>query len=53
MKLQKQKSYKHNEKQYYKYVVVIPMRLIKKLDWQNVKELKGIVTAEQLIIEKV
>jgi len=40
MKLQKQKVGKHKDKNYYKYVILVPKKYIDELGWYDVNELK-------------
>lgn len=50
MKLQKQLSKKRGEKKYYRYVINIPSKLIKKLGFKAGDELKAGVKGNKLII---
>ncbi len=50
MKLQKHVSQKHGEKKFYKYVVVLPSKTIKKLGWEESQELAFNVTAKNLLL---
>lgn len=50
MKLQSQVSRKVGDKEYKKFWVVIPQRLLKKLKWKTGQELKGNIKKGKLII---
>jgi antitoxin component of MazEF toxin-antitoxin module len=52
MKLQKQVSRKVKDKEYGKYVVVIPPEEIEELDWPEGQELKSEVKGKKLIISR-
>ena len=52
MKLQKQLSKKRGEKKYYRYVINIPSKIIKKLGFKAGDELKGNIKKDKLVIEK-
>ena len=41
MKLQKHKTHKVGDKQYYKYVIVIPEETVKSLGWKEGEELEA------------
>lgn len=51
MRLQRQLSRKVGDKEYPKYVVVVPPKLIKELGWKDKEELKAEVKDTKLIIE--
>lgn len=53
MQLQKQLSRKYKDKEYSKYVIVIPPKIIEKLDWKEGDKLDCIVSGEKLIIKKL
>lgn len=50
MKLQKQKAYEYKGKEHYKYTIVVPENLIKKLEWDEGLELNGEVDRNSLKI---
>ena len=52
MYLQKQLSKKIGDKEYAKYVIVVPPKLIDKLKWKGGDELEAVVKGDKLIIEK-
>jgi len=52
MRLIKQHGRKYHETDYYKYIVVIPNKDIKKLGWKGGEELETEVKGNKLIIEK-
>ncbi len=52
MYLQKQLSKKVGDKEYSKYVIVVPSKLIEKLGWEGNEELEAEVKKGKLIIEK-
>jgi len=52
MKVIKQKSRDYENKEYFKYIVVIPNKEIKELGWKGGEELKVEVKRKSLIIEK-
>jgi len=52
MKLQKQKSRTYNTKNYHKYWIVIPNKIIEKTGWKTGQELKAEIKEEQLTITK-
>lgn len=52
MKLQKQLSKKRGEKKYYRYVINIPSKIVKKLGFKAGDELKGNIKKDKLIIGK-
>lgn len=52
MRLQKQKVRKRQNKQYFKWVVLIPPKIIEKLKWKKGQELKHEVKNKKLILEK-
>lgn len=52
MRLQKQLSKKIGEKEYDKYVIVVPPKYIKKLKWKHGEELEAEVRGNKLIIER-
>lgn len=52
MNLQKQLSKKIGDKEYAKWVLVIPPKLIEKLGWKAGEELEAEVKKDKLVIEK-
>ncbi len=52
MYLQKQLSKRIGDKDYSKYVIVIPSKLIEKLGWKGNEELEAEIKDKKLIIEK-
>jgi len=52
MKLQKQLSKKRGEKKYYRYVINIPEKIIKKLGFKAGDELKVDVKSGKLVVRK-
>ena len=52
MRLIENKTNRYKDTQYKKYSVVIPNKIIKELNWENVKDLKCEVKNQKLIIEK-
>ncbi len=52
MKLQKQLSKKRGEKKYYRYVINIPSKIIKKLGFKAGDELKADVKSGKLVVGK-
>jgi len=52
MKLQSQVSRKVGDKEYKKFWIVIPQKLLKKLKWKIGQELKGNIKKGKLIIEE-
>ena len=52
MKLQKQVSRRLKNKEYAKYVVVVPPQMVKELGWHEGEELKGEIKDHSLIVKK-
>ena len=52
MRLIPQKSRDYKDKAYYKYLIVVPSKLIQKLGWKGGEELEAEVKDKKLIIEK-
>lgn len=52
MYLQKQLSKKIGDKEYSKYVIVIPPKIVEKLGWKSGEELEAEVKKGKLIIER-
>jgi len=51
MKLQSQVSRKVGDKEYKKFWIVIPQKILQKLNWKSGQELKGEVKGDKLVIE--
>lgn len=52
MKLIKQHGRKYNETNYYKFIVVIPNKIIEKLGWKGGEELNADLKNKKIIIQK-
>ena len=52
MKLQKQLSKIVGKKRYHKYVIVLPPKIIKKLNWKTGQKLEADVKDKKLVIKK-
>lgn len=52
MKLIKQKGRDYGDKEYYKYLIVVPNKVIKELGWKGGEHLEVEVKANKLMIEK-
>lgn len=52
MKLQSQKSSEYKDKEYVKFWVVIPNKIIQELGWRSGDELEAKIKKEELIIKK-
>jgi len=52
MYLQKQLSKKVGDKEYAKWVIVVPPKIIEKLGWKSGEELEAEIKKDKLIIEK-
>lgn len=52
MKLQSQVSRKVGNKEYRKFWIVIPEKLLKKLGWKTGQELEAEIKGNKLVIEK-
>lgn len=52
MKLIKHRGRKYGDKDYYKYTVVIPNKIIKLLGWKGGEELTVNVKRKKVVIEK-
>lgn len=50
MKLQKHVTRKRGNKKFYKYVVVLPSKTIKELEWKESQELVFNITAKSLLL---
>ncbi len=50
MKLQSQVSRKYGDKEYRKFWIVIPEKLLKKLGWKTGEELKAEIKGNKLVI---
>jgi len=53
MKLQSQISRKYKKKEYKKFWIVIPKKLLEEIRWDAGQELKGEVKNNKLILRKV
>ena len=52
MKLMRQKSREYNGKEYYKYSVIIPSRIVEKLGWKTGQKLKAEAERGKLVVGK-
>jgi bifunctional DNA-binding transcriptional regulator/antitoxin component of YhaV-PrlF toxin-antitoxin module len=52
MKLQKQVAYKYKDVPHYRYVIVVPNKIIEGLGWKEGEDLKTTVEESRLIFEK-
>ena len=52
MRLIPQKSRDYKGKAYYKFLIVIPSKILKKLGWEGGEELEAEVKGGKLIIDK-
>tara|TARA_Y100000310_G_C20112599_1_gene547815 strand:+ start:274 stop:435 length:162 start_codon:yes stop_codon:yes gene_type:complete len=52
MKLIKQKGRDYGDKSYFKYILVVPNKLIAKLGWKGGEDLEAEVKDKKLIIEE-
>ena len=52
MRLIKQHGRKYGDKDYFKFIVVIPNKLIEKLGWKGGEDLEVEVKGDKLVIEK-
>ncbi|MBI4439478.1 AbrB/MazE/SpoVT family DNA-binding domain-containing protein [Candidatus Woesearchaeota archaeon] len=52
MRLLSQTSREYKGKEYKKYWVVIPSKLVEKLGWKTGEELEGEIKDDKLVIEK-
>ena len=52
MKLQKQLSRKVEKKTYYKYIMIIPNKMVKSLGWKAGIELSVALKGKKMIIEE-
>jgi len=52
MKLIKQSGRKYGDKEYFKYIAVIPNKIIRELGWKGGEELEAEIKGDKLIIEK-
>jgi len=50
MKLQKQVSKKSSKREFYKYVLVVPNKIVTKLGWQGGEELVFNITSRRLLL---
>lgn len=51
MRLLKQKSREYEGKHYYKHWIVLPNKVIQKLEWKEGQELEAKIKGHKLIIE--
>ena len=52
MKLIKQKGRVYEGKEYFKYILVLPNKLIEKLGWKGGEHLKVDIKKDKIVIEK-
>ncbi|HLC86340.1 MAG TPA: hypothetical protein VJG30_03580 [Candidatus Nanoarchaeia archaeon] len=52
MKLIKQKGRDYGNKEYFKYILVMPNKLIEKLSWKGGEDLEAEIKGEKVIIKK-
>ena len=52
MKLIKQKGRIYEGKEYFKYLIVVPNKLVEKLKWKGGEELEAEVKGKKLVIER-
>lgn len=52
MRLIKQHGRKYGDKDYFKYILVVPNKLIEKLKWKGGEDLEAEIKDNKLIIEK-
>jgi len=52
MRLIKQFGRKYGDKNYFKYILVIPNKIIEKLGWKGGEDLEAEIKKDKLIIEK-
>ncbi len=52
MKLQSQTSRKYKNKSYKKFWIVLPRKIIEKLNWKTGQELEGNIEKNKLIVDK-
>ena len=52
MYLQKQLSKKIGDKEYAKWVIVVPPKIVEKLGWEAGEELEAEIKKDKLVIEK-
>lgn len=52
MRLLSQKSRTYKEKDYKKFWIVVPAKLIEKLGWKTGQDLKGEIKGDKLVVEK-
>ena len=52
MRLVKQKSRDYGDKEYFKFCVVIPQKIIEKLGWKGGEDLGAEIKGDKLVIEK-
>ncbi len=52
MRLIKQKGRDYGDKEYFKFIVVIPNKIIEKLGWKGGEDLEAEVKGDKIVIEK-
>ena len=52
MRLIKQKGSEYEGKEYFKYILVVPNKLIEKLGWKGGEDLEADVKDKKLIVKK-
>ncbi len=52
MRLIKQKGREYEGKEYFKYILVVPNKLIQKLGWKGGEDLEADVKEKKLIVKK-
>ena len=52
MRLIKQKGRDYGDKEYFKFIVVIPNKIIEKLGWKGGEDLEIDVKGDKIVIEK-
>ncbi len=52
MRLIKQKGRDYGEKEYFKYILVVPNKIIQALGWKGGEDLEAEIKGEKLVIEK-
>lgn len=52
MRLIEQKSRNYGDKEYFKYIVVLPSKIVKQLGWKAGEDLEVEVQGKKLVIER-
>lgn len=52
MRLLSTKSREYKEKEYRKFFIILPNKLVEKLGWKTGQDLEGEVKGDKLVIEK-